>query len=540
MISVDQLIPEHLRNDSVESRRRARLILYAIAVACVASLIVTAAVALIGSLQIALLVSLNFFTHFSVYLVLRISRSTVVAGHAFVWVLLSNIIFSYGADGGYNVLLTALLPLAAASLINVRGGIIWTILGILWAGFIGPFYFLPEGVNPALSFSAAILTLATGIASVIIEYTRSQAVREAEASAQRVLRQQKLLRNFAESAFKGIAEIATDGRITSCNGLSALLGYDEGIIEQRNALDHVHADNKNALRESLKTISRDGFRLEARFKHASGHWNWLEVYGIPQDEKPNEQIDWLIAARDMHEEQVSREQLAQTQRLESLGVLTGGIAHDFNNLLMVVSGSAELLPEDKLRKNILLASSEAAALTANLMALGAAPPLISSPVDVAEVLKEFEPIYRSVLRTHIKLDLHFPDERLLVMVPSSQLNQIILNLVTNAKEAITKNGSVTISLEKTSLNEQQANLLNTAIGEFVCITVSDNGAGFSDTSLSKAFDPFYSTKEKSRGSGLGLTSCYGIAQQAKGAIRIESTEGDGAKVLVYLPLVSPS
>lgn len=537
MLSVDQFIPTPLRNDSIEARRRARLIIYAVAIACLSSIVVTVAAAFIGSVQIALLMSLTFLPHCGIYFVLKYTRSTVIAGHAFVWVMLFDIMLRYGEDGGYNVLLTILLPLAAASLINLRGGIIWTVLGMVWAGVIGPAFLLPEDLSPALSISAAIMTLAVGIPSVIIEYTRSQAVREAEASAKRVLQQQKLLRNFAASAFKGIAEISNTGSVLSCHGLGTLLGHEAGQIENANVHDYIHGDNAALFRMKLEATDRQGFRLESRFKHADGYWHWLEVYGVPQDEQDDKENEWLIAARDIQEEQIKREQIAQTDRLESLGILTAGIAHDFNNLLMVISGCAELLPQDTLRQNIQTASAEAATLTANLMALGATPPLISTPIDLVAKLKQLEDMYRSTLAPDIELRMHYPDEPLFVLLPNSQLNQIVLNLITNAAEAISESGFVSITVNQTSLDSIQAGSLRIAAGDFAKIVVTDNGEGFDDVSLHKAFDPFYSTKEKSRGSGLGLTSCYGIVQQAKGAIRIESTLGEGATILVYLPLV---
>lgn len=535
MFQIDLLIPTPLRDDSVESRRRARLLIWAVSIACLSTFMASLMLVTIGFPATAVRVLFVLLPTLGVYFFFRYTRSLVWSGHLFVWMLFFATIFRYGEDGGYSVLVVTVLPMAAANLIGVRAGISWTVICVLWSAVLAPYYFRAEDFTLGLSLSAAIMTIVIGVASTIIELTRSAASREADENARRLLQHQEWLRNFAESAFQGIAEVGADGTLAESEGFESLLGYSAGSFSGNNILEYIHPESVPLLENRLGKSNPSGFRLEARVRHAEGHWNWVEIYGVPQGDTSPGRMDWLIAVRDIQSEQISRDQLAQAQRLESMGVLTAGIAHDFNNLLMVITGFAELLPEGTPRESILFAADEAAALTTNMMAFGNSGPISNESVDAAVVLDQMRPVFKSVLKQGVNLDVDLPEEPLIVGMARSQLSQILLNLVTNAREAITDQGSVAIKAETVSLDDESATAMGVLSGDFVCVRVSDSGSGFSDASINRAFDPFYSTKEKKRGSGLGLTSSYGIVQQARGSIRIDSTEGKGASVTVYLP-----
>ena len=540
MLDVDRLIPAPLKNDSVESRRQARLLIYAVALACLTSIMASMMMVAIGEPSTAPWVLLTLIPHLAIYLLLRISRSTRLTGHCFLWLLFFEIVFRYGDDGGYSILVVTILPLAAANLINVRAGIIWTCVGVLWAALLGPFLVRPDDYTLGLGLSAAILTIMVGIASTIIELARAEAVREAKESSDRVLQHQQWLRDFAENAFQGIAEVTPDGAFTATGGFETLLGQEKDSLTDENLFSYLHPDNDQLVRNRLALFSTTGFREEVRVRHASGNWVWIEIYGVPQSRQSGSDSFWLIAARDIHSEQLSRERLAQAQRLEGMGVLAAGIAHDFNNLLMVISGFAELLPGGSSRENILVATDEAAALTSNLMAFGKSSPVTNETVEIGNALQQLEPMFRSVVEPGIKLTINYASIPLSVRLPISQLNQILLNLVTNAKEATPRDGAVCIDVSLMDLPEDKARTLGLLAKEYVRITVSDTGSGFAETSLKRAFDPFYSTKDKMKGSGLGLTSAYGIVRQAGGTIDIKSGKRPGATVVVYLPLESSS
>ena len=538
MFTIDQLIPEQLINEGVESRRRARLIIYAIGLACLTSILASAMLWAIDHHETAPRVLLTLIPHLSIYGVLVVSRSTVITGHSFVWLLLFEIIFRYGEDSGYSVLVATILPMAAANLINAKAGLIWTGIGVLWAAVLGPLYFRPNEFSLGLSLSAAIMTIIVGIGSTIIELTRAKAVKEAKQSARRVLENQARLRNFAESAFQGIAGVNLEGDFVEVEGFEKLIGYRPNELDGKNLFDYIHPDNILLLQSHLQSTPAWGFRMETQIRHANGRWTWLEIYGVPQDEQFHSNSNWLIAARDIQDEQLGRDQLAQAQRLEGMGVLAAGIAHDFNNLLMVISGFAELLPPSPQRDSILVGTDEAATLTAHLMVFGKSSPVTNETLEIGETLAQLEPMFRRVLEPDIQLSIEYPTNKAHLNMPGAQLNQILLNLVTNAKEATPQNGEVEVKVSTVTVGETETGNLGIQTGDFIKVAVSDTGSGFSETSLKRAFDPFYSTKAKLQGSGLGLTSAYGIVRQAGGAIKIEPRAVRGARVSVYLPLAT--
>ena len=534
-MNIDALIPHTLRSQSVESRRRARLIIYAIGVANLASLSAVGMMLWIGQPGTAAKVLLTIVTQTSTYAVLRVSRSTAVAGHYLVCMFFAGLVYDYGADDGYSVLATIVLPLAAAHLVGVRAGVVWTVIGVIWAGVV--FASVRSGGESmmALGLSAAIMTLLVGIASTIVESTRSRAVAEAANSERRLRHHRDRIRAFAESTFPGIAETTEQGTSYVSQGLKQLLGYDPDQFANRPIVEYVHPDDLPRLQQLVQSASTKGFRAEVRMRHADGGWVWLEVYGIPDGEGDEDR--WIFAARDIRDERQSRDQLLQAQRLEGIGVLAAGVAHDFNNLLTVIMGSAELIPDSELQQNIVNAANEAAELTSGLMAFGRKGPLAEGSVDVVDAVRRQEGMFRSLLGEEIELSMSLPTNALGTTLAAVQLNQVLLNLVTNAKEALGDGGHIGISVNSVVLESTRPESLELAPGPHLLIEVTDDGCGMSDTTREHAFDPFFSTKNPARGSGLGLASVYGIVRQAGGAVELDSHQGRGTAVRVYLPEV---
>ena len=533
---VDALIPHPLRDESVETQRRARLIVYAIGIANLASLLAASMMFGIGHPETAVNVLVTIVAHTAIYPILFFSRSTRLAGHSFIWIFFVELVWNYGPNGGYGVMPTIVLPLAAAALVGVRAGAAWTVVGMVWAGALAPLVKAGDGATLGMGLGTAIMTLIVGISACIVEATRARAVAEAATKDHLLQQYRDRIRTFVESTFPGFVEM-TDSQITyTSEGIEALTGYASDQTT-RQLSEYVHPDDVSGVRRLIdKGV---GFRTEVRLRHANGRWFWLEVYGIPQVQDSGDER-WIFAARDIQTERQQREQMQRAQRLESIGVMAAGVAHDFNNLLTVIMGRADLLTEKEGRESIVEAAEEASELIARLVDFGRTGPVQAGGADAVGVLRHLESLFRSLLGAQIELVQTVPDATLGIALSDVQLNQVLLNLVTNAKESITGSGRVEIAVSSAIIEPERLQLLDLAQRPYVLIRVTDDGCGMSEPTREKAFDPFYTTKSPGSGSGLGLASIYGIVTRAGGAIDLESQVGSGTTVRVYLPEIDMS
>lgn len=238
------------------------------------------------------------------------------------------------------------------------------------------------------------------------------------------------------------------------------------------------------------------------------------------------------------------EQLLQSQKLESVGLLAGGVAHDFNNLLSVIllhgeSVLRQLHPEEVIRADIeemVEAGQRAAALTRQLLAFSRKQTLQPKVVDLNELLRNFERMLGRLIGEDVLLELQLVQGLGKVVVDPWQIEQVVMNLAINAREAMPQGGRLVIETGEVRLEENfvRANP-GTKPGNHVVLSVSDTGCGMSDELVAQIFDPFFSTKEKGRGTGLGLSTVYGIIKQSGGTICVESEPGRGSTFKIYLP-----
>jgi signal transduction histidine kinase len=252
----------------------------------------------------------------------------------------------------------------------------------------------------------------------------------------------------------------------------------------------------------------------------------------------NERLTAEIAARKHVENE-----LIQTQKLEAVGRLATGIAHDFNNLMTVVIGHAEMLQED-LAENPAVAAQladvgeagrQAAAICKQLLAFGSSHPHEPELLDVRDVVRRADRLLASVLGDEVALTFELCDGPAVVRADRGQLTQVLLNLTVNARDALAGQGRVGIEVATLRVDVERAGALGLAAGGWVRLSVTDSGPGMDAATLAKVFDPFFTTKEEGRGTGLGLSTVYGIAQRAGGRVLAASPETGGARFDVYLP-----
>ncbi len=254
----------------------------------------------------------------------------------------------------------------------------------------------------------------------------------------------------------------------------------------------------------------------------------------------------ICMALDITDRNQLEEQLRQAQKMEAVGRLAGGIAHDFNNLLMVIQGYADLMAErlsenDPLRRNaeqIQTASQRATSLTRQLLAFSRKQMLAPKVLNIQSVVVEMEKILRRLIGEDIQLETSSAADLGLVKADRSQIEQVILNLAVNARDAMPEGGRLTIETANVELDESYSHPPAVlAPGKYVMLAVTDNGCGMDAETQAHIFEPFFTTKEKGKGTGLGLATVYGIVKQSGGYVWVYSEPGRGTSFKVYLPRI---
>ena len=256
-------------------------------------------------------------------------------------------------------------------------------------------------------------------------------------------------------------------------------------------------------------------------------------------------VSVVHVARDVTREAALESQLRQAQKMEEMGRLAGGVAHDFNNILTAIIGSSELVLADLPPgaavapdvENIHRAARHGADLTQKLLAFSRRQRLAVRPVDLGQLVGEFTRLVRRILREDIALVVAVDAPGPTIMADAGAVEQVLMNLVTNARDAIAERGTIVLDVGLTELSQDDCDLLRTGVpGEYAVLTVGDNGNGMDDATQQRLFEPFFTTKEMGAGTGLGMAMVYRLVQEHKGFLAVDSAVGQGTTVRVYLPV----
>jgi PAS domain S-box-containing protein len=251
--------------------------------------------------------------------------------------------------------------------------------------------------------------------------------------------------------------------------------------------------------------------------------------------------------RDITERRALEEQLRQSQKLEAIGRLAGGVAHDFNNILMSIMGAADLLlmqlaPGDGARDEateIKLSVDRGAGLTRQLLAFSRRQATRQRLFPLGDVVRGMDTMLRRLIGPEIDFEIISPPEPLTVLADSGQIEQVVLNLVVNGRDAMPEGGRLTVRIEDVELDEAAAATFPEGKpGRYARLSVADTGTGIDEKTRAKLFEPFFTTKEQGKGTGLGLSIVYGIVKQSGGYITVASEPGRGATFLIYLPIAA--
>jgi len=311
----------------------------------------------------------------------------------------------------------------------------------------------------------------------------------------------------------------------------------------------IHPEDRDRVVKGFQTaLARhaDSHEVEYRFRRADDSYavvleRTYVIYG-----ESGEPIRALSAMTDLSDRRQLEEQFRQAQKMEAVGQLAGGVAHDFNNILMVISAYTELIhtrysSDSELQNNVaqvLNATKKAAALTYQLLAFSRKQVLVPHIIDLNIVVEDTSKMIQRVIGEDIELNVSLSEASWHVKVDPGQIVQVLMNLAVNARDAMRDGGELSIETMNVTVDVEAANRHPTLVpGDYVVLVVSDNGTGMTKEVQSHLFDPFFTTKELGRGTGLGLSTVYGIVKQSGGYIWVDSELGRGSTFTVYFPVV---
>jgi PAS domain S-box-containing protein len=337
--------------------------------------------------------------------------------------------------------------------------------------------------------------------------------------------------------------VGPDGFMKSVNpAWSRLLGYDEATLLSRPAIDFVDKADRHRVAAAKARLARgEGVTdFEDRLVHADGKTSLIAWSAEPMGDAV------YVVGRDVTEQRRVEEALRQSQKMEAVGQLTGGIAHDFNNLLQGITGSLDLVQKrvsqgrlsdlNRFIAGAMGAANRAAALTHRLLAFSRRQPLDPKPVSANPLIASMEDLLRRTMGERIELELVLGADLWPTLCDPHQLENAVLNLAINGRDAMPDGGRLTIETSNRELDEAAAGLPRDMLpGDYVCISVTDTGIGMSQETIEKAFEPFFTTKPIGQGTGLGLSMIYGFVRQSGGHTTIHSRLGHGTSLRLFLP-----
>jgi PAS domain S-box-containing protein len=385
-----------------------------------------------------------------------------------------------------------------------------------------------------------ILTfVARQLASAVEIKRNEQALRRSEAR----------YRSLVQSSVYGIYRSSLEGRFLDVNpALITMLGYasaEEVLMLDPEKDVFEQPEEQRRLIEEFRCAGRmDGF--EVKWKRKDGRAITVRISGraVSSADEPADVLEAI--AEDVTERRVLEDQFRQAQKMEAVGRLAGGVAHDFNNLLMVISGYTEVMladldtdhPLHEKARAIQQAADRATTLTRQLLAFSRKQLLELKVVDVNSIVEDMERLLRPLIGETVELTTRLAPEAGHTRADAGQLEQVLMNLVVNAKDAMPAGGKLVIqtqSVEVDELHHRGQTFIRP--GSYVSLSVSDSGMGMDKETQSRIFEPFFTTKEKGKGTGLGLSTVYGIVKQTGGYVMVQSEKGHGTTFNIYLPRV---
>jgi two-component system cell cycle sensor histidine kinase/response regulator CckA len=365
-----------------------------------------------------------------------------------------------------------------------------------------------------------------------------------------LVNREELFRLISENAADMIALVDANGkRLYNSPAYASVLGYSVDELEDTTGFEQIHPEDQERVQEAARNTLQAGVgrRIEYRVRHKDASWRVLESTANAILDGDGKVEKLVIVNRDITDRRRLEDQFRQAQKMEAVGRLSGGIAHDFNNLLGVIIGYGEILQEqlgstepfaDSIQE-ILKAGTRASALTRQLLAFSRQQVLEPKVLELNACISETEKMLKRIIGEDIELSTVLDPRLGRVKADQGQIEQVLLNLCVNARDAMPAGGKLTIATQNFEMDPAAVRSYSypVKLGAYILLTVTDSGTGMDSTTQTHIFEPFFSTKEKGKGTGLGLSTVYGIVKQSGGYIDVSSEPGHGAAFKIYLPRV---
>lgn len=379
------------------------------------------------------------------------------------------------------------------------------------------------------------------IEGTLIDITERKQAEEA------LRRSEERFRTLVEKSSDAISLVDGSGKVLySSHAISPIFGYSLEERMGKSVFEFIHPEESAQVLHTFKKLLAQPYgsaSIELRYRHKDGSWRWIEALGTNLLEDPSVQAV-AINYRDITERRQLMEQLFLAQKMEAVGRLAGGVAHDFNNLLTAILGYSDMVLEKLPRGSVLSrytseikrAGERAASLTRQLLAFSRLQVMSPRVLDLNVVIEEMSRMLRRVIGEDVTLTTSPGAGLERVKVDPSQVEQVILNLAVNARDAMPEGGELRIRTSNARFAEDFiAEGVRVQAGSYVALEVTDTGCGMDSETSARVFEPFFTTKEKGKGTGLGLSTVYGIVKQSGGYIWVSSEPQKGTTFKIYLP-----
>ncbi len=374
-------------------------------------------------------------------------------------------------------------------------------------------------------------------------------ITESRKANEALLRREEHFRRLIENASDLITAVNKRGVITyQSPAAMRSLGYQAEEMVGRNWSEFMHPDDSEAMEAAmvgLVTGKESSVSVECRVRHKSGVWRVFQSVGRSAPDESTEGFV-IVNSRDITETRQLEEQLRQSQKMEAIGQLAGGVAHDFNNILAAIIMQAEVaslaqnVPEE-VQEGLMQVcgyAERAATLIRQLLLFSRRQVMQARDLNINEVIAHLAQMLQRIIGEDIRLELDLHPSALTVRADSGMIDQVLLNLAVNARDAMQAGGHLKISTTAQLIDSDFTRLHpDAAPGHYVCVSVSDTGVGIHAEILPRIFEPFFTTKELGKGTGLGLATIFGIVKQHTGWIEVTSKAGAGATFRIFLPAI---